>query len=222
MDFKMNQTDTLRDLLGSESGASWVAFMDYAHEALPNVLNHGKPGREAIKNSIIGDAGFSSWKDMIKAPVVDGGLGWNISAWNSWKRAYGLILKYPYLRDLELTSSLINTIHKETNPNFPADQTAWNDYQGAREQLQMERHQNSLKDAQKRSDDLTEQLAAITSNMGPLREQLEAAKKTLNEQAIEIGRLTHLGEITSKKLDNALIALKDYKKRSLWQRLLNK
>lgn len=192
----MNQIDTLKELLGAESGSSWVAFMDYVGTELAQVLRRGKPRKQDIEESIIGNAGFTSWSEMIETPTAQGGLGWNLAAWDSWKRAYSVVQQYPYLRDLELTASAINTAQRETKPDFPATLEAWNDHQGQREQLQVERQQNSLADAKKMVGQLETQLAEALNNLGQFQQRAEACeaellatKKHLTQQAEEIGSL---------------------------------
>jgi hypothetical protein len=156
VEMEMNvPTDTavlqMCDYLGAESGNQWLNFMDYTYEILGNIVSgRGKPSAELIKESIIGKAGFTSFKEMVETPVQESGLGWNISAWTAWRRAYSVVIKHPYLRDLELTASSINTIYNELKKEgFPENIEAFNEYQVNRASGQKDRQAHSLADAQR-------------------------------------------------------------------------
>lgn len=98
--------DELLAALGTENNpAQWMIFMEAVTRLLPAVLSSGRPSRETIERCAIGQLGFRSWKEMIEAPINDGGLGWNISAWKSWRRAWAVIEAHPWLRNEPLTSS---------------------------------------------------------------------------------------------------------------------
>ena len=189
----MNEVQQLRDILGTESGNAWLDFMDYAHEVLAGIVDsRGKPTKEAIENSIIGEAGFDSWKGMIEAPVAAGGLGWNNSAWDSWKRAYRVVLAHPYLRDMELSTSQINTVHRETKDSeegFPANTEAMNAYLNGRAADIADRQANSLADAKKRINELELALSTLTSdleNSSKVSEQLAADLATSKQSITEL------------------------------------
>ncbi len=242
----MNQIETLKELLGAESGASWIAFMDYVKTELAHVLTRGKPRKKDIEESIIGQAGFTSWSEMIETPTAENGLGWNLAAWDSWKRAYSLIQKYPYLRYLELTASAINTVHRETKPNFPVDVAAWSFYKSGREILQADRQQNSLKAAQKTVEQVKEQLADAQIKVGQFQQEVAACKtellannNTITTQAEQLGQLKQRLTITEPAADELSVLTKKFqsleqrfsksqnelaslKNRNLWQRIMNK
>lgn len=98
--------DELLVALGTENNpAQWMIFMEAVTRLLPAVLSSGRPSRETIERCAIGQLGFKSWKEMIEAPINDGGLGWNISAWKSWRRAWAVIEAHPWLRNEPITSS---------------------------------------------------------------------------------------------------------------------
>ena len=114
-------TIKLKTLLGTESADSWLVFMDEIALNLPFLFDVGRPSAEQIADSEIGDAGFKSWKDY-----VEKGLGWKISAWEAWRRAYKTVQDHPYLRDLEPTVSAINKTSAVGGKDaFPADVDAW-------------------------------------------------------------------------------------------------
>ena len=144
-------------MLDTKSGNSWLNLMDYCHEILADVIaSKGKPTQETISESIIGQAGFTSWRLMVETSVSSGGLGWNISTWNQWKRAYRVVKKYPYLRDIEITPSLINTLWNELKEGFPTDLVEFEAYQAKRKVEIEERQANSLNNAKSRIAELEE------------------------------------------------------------------
>lgn len=97
--------------LGTETNpAQWMEFMTAVTRLLPQVLATGRPTREAIQRSIIGQLGFGSWAAMIEAPVADGGLGWNVHSWKAWRRAWTVVEAHPWLREQSMTASEVNTL----------------------------------------------------------------------------------------------------------------
>lgn len=106
--------------LGTENNpAQWLTFMQAVTKLMPEILKKGRPTAEAINKSIVGQLGFSSWQAMIEAPVSSGGLGWNVSAWRAWRRAWGVVQANPWLIDAGLSSSEINTLTAERKDDFP-------------------------------------------------------------------------------------------------------
>jgi hypothetical protein len=205
------------DYLGAESGNQWLNFMDYTYEILGNIVSgRGKPSAELIKESIIGKAGFTSFKEMIEAPVADSGLGWNISAWTAWRRAYSVVIKHPYLRDLELTASSINTIYNELKKEgFPDNEDDFNEYQVNRVSSQKDRQASSLADAQRSQkrliierDELLNTVARLKALVGSL--ELKAADS--NQTIINLTASSAVHEanaISQSGLINELTAQKD-------------
>ena len=168
----------LKDLLGTESSDNWINFMDYIHQELSLILKIGKPRAVDIENSFIGQVGFKSWREMIDAREDEGGLAWNHASFDAWKRAYSVVLKHSYLRELELTASQINTMQRESKPDFPTSLSEFKAFSDNRKEKQVEQHQNSLKDAQNRSA------------------ELQVANKKLNE---EVARLFSVAKQLAEK-----------------------
>ncbi len=220
--------DHLRDLLGAESGDQWVDFMDYVNEHLADVLKRGAPSAEAIKNTFIGQAGFDSWTAMIESPVANGGLGWKKSAWNSWRKAFLQVRKFEYLREVETTASHINTVYRETKPDFPAYRTEWDAHKRKREVEQGERQQKSLKAAQEAVAGMKDRLEVAETNLGNLkrdasRRGVEHAdlKTKYDELLKDFGKLeAQVGRLNTAKTNfkNQVTALKN---RGVWARLIN-
>lgn len=172
---------SLREKLGSESAGKWIEFMDSLGSSLPFVLRGaGRPTSEEIASSAIGKGGFRSWREMIEYSPAFGGLGWSYDTYKAWKKAYSLILKYPYLRDLSLSSSEINTIQRE-NEQFPTTLEAFKELKEKKKDSQEERRLNSITSLQK-------QLSAATKEVATLKAQLETSRvsadqfKSLSEQ----------------------------------------
>lgn len=106
--------------LGTENNpAQWLTFMQAVTKLMPEILKKGRPTAEAINKSLIGQLGFKSWQAMLEAPVSSGGLGWNVSAWRAWRRAWGVAQAYPWLMDAGLSSSEVNTLAIEQKEDFP-------------------------------------------------------------------------------------------------------
>jgi uncharacterized protein YoxC len=235
----MTTPQELQKLLGTESGTAWLIFMDHVKTELSQVLKSGKPKRSDIENSIIGQNGFFGWKEMVEAPTDQGGLGWNYSTFDMWKRAYSVVLNFPFLRTQEeLTPSLINTLWRETKPDFPNTPEELEKYMCDRVSKQRDRQQNSLKDAQKRVEDLEQQLAAketqlatlrvevaqiedlkasnaeLNKSIGVLAEKLNTSQKEASQNISELQKEQKRHKITSRKLKDA--------QKGFWERLREK
>ena len=157
----------LREALGAESAGLWVFFMDKVRASLPFLMDSaGRPKAEIVQSSAIGQAGFDSWSAMVESSPDKGGLGWSVDSWKAWKRAYGIVQAHPYLRDLELTASEINTLSREIQP-FPATSDAL-------EAAKLER---------------TKKLDAKRGNaVATLQVQLAEAKKTIESLTTQLSR----------------------------------
>lgn len=201
----MNDFDKLIELLGSESGDKWLEFMDYVSQNLSHILSRGKPKSEDIEYSIIGQSGFKSWKDFVESPTSKHGLGWKIATFDSWKRAFAVVGQYSYLRNMGLTASFINTIHRETKPDFPSSESDFNDFVAKRSDIQIAKQQNSLKDAQNVSEELKKQNSDLIIKM----EQQEINMAHFKQQAAQSAALTERLLGTEKKITELEIALEN-------------
>lgn len=206
LDDESFQVLKMREILGTESSNTWINFMDYVTETLP-FLSQGKPKKSDISKSIIGHNGFTSWIDMIIAPTENGGLAWNISSWKAWRRAYSVVEKYEYLRDLELSASKINTIYNETKSDFPPDLESFEEFLEDRVKVQSDRQQNSLKDAQKTVEQVKDQLEEALKQLGYSKQKADACeaellitKKHLTDSAIETGSLREKLSFSEKEV----------------------
>jgi len=204
------EIDKLIEILGTESGNAWLNFMDYTHEILADVIaSKGKPTQETISESIIGQAGFTSWKGMVETSVSSGGLGWNISAWNQWKRAYRVVKRHPYLRDVEVTPSQINTLWNELKEEFPTDLEGFEACQLKRKADIEERQANSLANAKARISELEELVRQKDQSITLLTTTMETLKEA--NDSLEAKLTTSTQSITDLTSQNAVLDAKSVK-----------
>lgn len=190
----------LLEALGTENNpAQWMTFMETVTKRLPDVLSSGRPSAEAIKRSVIGQLGFTSWKAMIEAPTTDGGLSWNWSAWVAWRRAWKVVQTWPYLRDLPLTAAQINRIHqasKDTPEGFPTNAKALEAWEEEQKSQRQERHnvsvetlKNQVQELERKLQDTTRALDMANTKAENLENQARATDARLSERNQDIGKL---------------------------------
>lgn len=140
--------------LGTETNpAQWMVFMETVTRLLPDVLSAGRPTREAIQRCAIGQLGFNSWAEMVEAPREAGGLGWNMSAWKAWRRAWAVVEAHPWLRGQPMTSSEINVLAHEcrrNNVEIPGSLYELEALRGAKQRSQALKRAVSIQDLVKR------------------------------------------------------------------------
>jgi polyhydroxyalkanoate synthesis regulator phasin len=104
----------LLSALGTENNPSqWMDFMAQVRRHLPDILSKGRPSHDAIARSLIGQHGFTSWKQMVEAPTDQQGLGWSWSAWRQWSRAWRVVEDHPVLRGQPITAAQVNRLADE-------------------------------------------------------------------------------------------------------------
>lgn len=113
-------TKRLHTLLGTGSRTGWINFMDETMKLLPFLSIKGRPPKAALQSSVIGLSGYKTWKAYLEAELT-----WNRHTWDAWRRAYKLVLKYPYLRELKLSASKINSRYKLNPKSFPVSTEQW-------------------------------------------------------------------------------------------------
>lgn len=206
----------LLETLGTENGASWAEFMQTVTRLLPDVLSAGRPSAEAIRGSLIGELGFTRWADMVEAPIDAGGLGWNISAWKAWRRAWAVVQEHPWLLGAGLSSSEINTLAQECKRDglsFPQSAEALEALREDRRSAQEARKGESLAGAIRRAESAEiaaqaaeDALLLARADVNALRAQLTVAQQRNEALSNQLGRLG---------LERERMA-----GMSLWQRLL--
>ena len=163
----------LRALLSDES-VRWIEAMDEIFRELPFLLENRRPRVEEIRRSPIGQAGFSTWIDLLEAPPQAGGLGGNRHTWHAWRRAYAQVQRHPYLRDLGWTASKINTVTRELGGELPETREEL-------ERLLAERDRAREVEREKREMALRDQLAAQSLEIARLRAELAEARAAAAE-----------------------------------------
>ncbi len=185
----------LLSALGTENNpAQWMTFMDAVTKLLPDVLSSGRPSKETIQRCAIGQLGFSSWQAMIEGPTDAGGLGWNLSAWKAWRRAWTVVQANPWLRDESMTSSEINSLALDLSRDgikFPGEAGELESIRKARKEAQEQHRTNSV-------TALTESLRAAETAAGEARAQIVV----LNEMSkLAADREHQFAEMISSKTE---------------------
>ena len=162
----------LKGILGTESGGSWMHFMQTVEDQLPLMDQPGRPTLAQIEESPIGQAGFTSWAEMIESKK---GLGWSYNSWKAWKKAWGIVKKNPYLKQLRLTASEINTISRETE-EFPASPEALAAHQANRKKTQAEQRANSVNALKTQLTAAQEEVQTRDAQLATLRLQAQEEK----------------------------------------------
>lgn len=186
--------------LGTENNPNqWMYFMGAVTRRLPDVLTSGRPTKEAIQRSAIGQLGFTSWQAMIEAPVEASGLGWNFSGWKAWRRAWTLVQAYPWLRHEPLTASEVNTIAldcKRDGVQFPSSAGELEAFREARKIAQETKRAESVQSLTQRAETAekgvqaaTAQLASVSDQLAQVQAQLATALGQVAQQAEAIGTL---------------------------------
>lgn len=104
----------LVEALGTENKPNqWMVFMETVEKHLPLMMNAGRPTKDEIDNCIIGQLGFTSWREMIESPTSEGGLDWSYNSWKAWLKAWNVVKEATYLRNEQLTASAVNKLKKE-------------------------------------------------------------------------------------------------------------
>jgi vacuolar-type H+-ATPase subunit I/STV1 len=186
--------EILRSKLGAESKGQWLEFMDYIESRLGFLLQSaGRPTKESIDRSIIGQAGFESWSDMIEYSPAYGGLGWSIDSWKSWKKAYRVVQEHEYLRSLDMTASEINTTARTCKP-FPSSEIELRSFQEGRKKDLEENRGNSLAALQSQVSALSGEqkealrhLATSRASETELKKEIESSRTALLKAQSAIG-----------------------------------
>lgn len=185
--------------LGTEANpGQWMLFMQAVTRLLPDVLSPGRPTAEAIKRSAIGQLGFSSWAAMIEAPTDAGGLGWNVSAWKAWRRAWAVVQVQPWLQAQPVTSSEVNSLAadvKRAGVSFPGSLQELEAFRASSREAAEQRKADAAQAQRERADraealaaELRNQLAAATGRAAALAEQQAGSEARAQELARQIGQ----------------------------------
>lgn len=153
----------LVEALGTESDAGhWMRFMQSVTRLLPEVLSTGRPTKAAIERSAIGQLGFESWAEMVDAPIEAGGLGWNMSAWKAWRRAWAVVQAHPWMIEARLSSSEVNRLAiecRKAGEPIPGSVEQYDEIQRRREMDRESPYQRILEDMARLKERLAEKEA---------------------------------------------------------------
>lgn len=227
---------SLREKLGSESAGKWLEFMDLIESSLPFILRGaGRPTTEEIASSAIGYGGFTSWREMIESSPAWGGLGWSYDTYKAWKKAYSLVQQHPYLRNLALSSSEINTVRRE-NKEFPASLEAFEALKNSRKDAQEERRQNSVAALQKQlfiaKKEVTEAQNGLAishaseaqskSVLSQIRQDLAQANEKIGSLQVQLEREKTTSENRKNKIQQLDKSLEGMASIEIAHKILNK
>lgn len=183
----------LRESLGAESAGLWVFFMKKVEATLPFLMSSsGRPSSDLVRRSVIGQAGFRSWADMVEASPDSGGLGWSIDSWKAWKRAYKIVTEHPYLEQLNMTASEINTLSREFQP-FPASAEALEQAKQDRQTKLEAKRGNSVSALRNQIDERQSALDAMTTKYEVLVGDFDSllTEKHLLHESAESAKAEH-------------------------------
>ncbi|MEZ9301603.1 hypothetical protein AB4137_00270 [Vibrio breoganii] len=97
--------------LGTENNPSqWMVFMETVERLLPELNEQGRLPKEILNRTLVGQLGFSSWKDYVESK---NGLNWKIGGWNAYRRAWSTVKQAPYLRAKDVKAGWINSLSRK-------------------------------------------------------------------------------------------------------------
>ncbi len=199
----------LLSALGTENVPNqWMHFMATVRRHLPEVLSRGRPSRQAIEASVIGALGFTSWRELLEAPVDQGGLALNWSTWRQWSRAWAVISERPALQGEPLSAAKVNRMASQAKAEglaFPDDPEALGALQEALTQRRAAARAETQQGMRERIEALEALLVETRADRDGLRDALQEAER--RQEAAEQEAAT---------LRDQLQAMRQ---RSLWQRL---
>ena len=183
--------------LGSENNPSqWLVFMNTAKQHLPFLFESGRPTRQQIEISIIGQLGFASWSEMIETDQDKQGLSWSVNSWKQWSKAYKVVLQHSYLTEMNLTASAVMTLQSLFKDiDFPANA----------EELE----QAKAAIAEKKKSDEAEKVSSLKARVLELEKELIAANakiEVLNSNSQDLAAI--VDSVTQLKAENAILSTK--------------
>lgn len=188
----------------------WSIFMRTVRHHMPDVLARGRPTREAIERSPIGQLGFSSWRDMVDTPTAEGGLGLGWSKWREWSRAWKVISDTE-LADAPITAAEVNRVAqqaKEAAEEVPATWEAWQDFRERYATAKAERRTQSMAALEQRIAELEKELATATAAAHQHQTEAQLQREAVAEATAKLrdadrtnGELTAAQHQQSQQLD---------------------
>lgn len=146
------------DALGTENNPTqWMIFMRAIDKHIPELSSKGRLSAVTIERSLIGQLGFSSFKEYAEAPLKDGGLNWSIGGWNAYRRAWSLVKNHAFLEQVEITAGSLNAFANEIKKldiDFPVSMREFEEIKEKQAASKAENKQNALTLANEKTKNL--------------------------------------------------------------------
>lgn len=179
--------EELLEALGTENNpGQWMIFMETVDRLIPELAAQGRLSNEVLKRTFIGQLGFASWKEYVEAPT---GLNWKMGGWAGYRRAWSTVKAFPYLREMDLTSSRVNQLARSL-------QLEDKDFPESREDLELALEQKKQQQAELRAGKQSALLEQIA--------ELEAKLTEVQTKAMELERQNISLEAESKTAELTL------------------
>ena len=187
--------------LGSENNPrQWMEFCETIDKYIPEMSSKGRMSNKEIKQSLIGKLGFDSFKSYIETDINKGGLGWSSGGWNSYRRAWSLVKKHPYLRQLEIKSGWLNAFAnkcKKDEIEFPATIEAYNEIQENKTEARENNKDAKLDDQAKR---IVEQDNLLEIQSKEIEETKRKSEIVFTEQRAKIETFDKVAQQLGEKI----------------------
>ena len=175
-------------LLGTESKKGWLVFMATLDQELP-FLKSGRPSFNEINDSLIGRSGHSSWKSFCNSSTKEKGLGWSYETYRQWRKSWNVVQANPYLKELELTASEINTISlncSRSNVEFPHTFEALTEYKDKLEVERKARKANSIIELKNKNTELLDRENQLNQELIKLQVKVDTVTKHNTELSTQL------------------------------------
>ncbi len=194
--------------LGSENNPQqWMEFCETIDKHIPEMSTKGRMSKKEVEQSLIGKLGFDSFKSYIESDLEEGGLGWSSGGWNAYRRAWSLVKKHPYLRQLEIKSGWLNAFAnqcKKADIEFPTTIEAYNEIQESKAEARENNKDAKLDEQSKR---IIEQENLIENQSVELEELKQKSLITYTEQRAKIETFDQLTAQLTEKIESQAIEI---------------
>ncbi|MBT48652.1 MAG: hypothetical protein CL491_00915 [Acinetobacter sp.] len=209
--------------LGSENNpAQWLVFMNTAKAHLPFLFKNGRPTKKQIENSIIGQLGFSSWSEMVKADQNKQGLAWSWSSWKKWSKAFKVVNEYAYLAEMNITANAVMKFKSTFKDDFPASAEALEQAKAETKARKEKEEAEKVSNLKARVSELEQQLVAASAKLEVLEKQsneFTSQQRQLVELQSQQSKVVSENESLVKKNNELSSTLKALKSMSRWDHL---
>ena len=192
--------------LGSENNPrQWMIFMQAVDKHIPEMQTQGRLSADTIKHSLIGKLGFSSWKEYIESPTENGGLGWSIGGWNSFRRAWTIVKEHDYLLEMDVKAGWINSFAAKLSAKDQAFPNSPGEFEEIQQSLDADRAQGKAAEMEKLREQASksaglesacqlqlEKIADLASQVKDLERKLDSQRKLNARKPKVLSRWEHL------------------------------